>query len=82
MKDGGGYASVPFPAMRALTPFEFKILENRQSIRIGDSRTAIATKTPVAGHVELLGSEAGASYRKIVFQGELDAEWAREFFKK
>jgi ethanolamine utilization microcompartment shell protein EutS len=82
-KEAEKYVSAAFAPGKALTPFEFSVSPARLALRIGDARIGLATKTASAGHLELLGGTSGGNgYGKLVIQGQIDPEWAKEFFKE
>jgi hypothetical protein len=82
-KEAEKYVSAAFVPAKALTPFEFSVSPARLALRIGDARIGLATKTASAGHLELLGGTSGGNgYAKLVIQGQIDPEWAKEFFKE
>jgi hypothetical protein len=75
------YVTVPVAAAAKVREFELNVTPTRLALRMGDARTGLATKTPLAGHVELLGGPGGNSYAKLVLRGQVDPEWAEEFFE-
>jgi hypothetical protein len=82
-KEAEKYVSAAFTPTKALTSFEFSVSPVRLALRIGEARIGLATKTTSAGQLELLGGNSGGnSYGKLVLQGQIDPEWAKEFFKE
>jgi len=82
-KEAEKYVSAAFTPAKALTSFEFSVSSARIALRIGEARIGLATKTTSAGQLELLGGNSGGnSYGKLVLQGQIDPEWAKEFFKE
>lgn len=60
--------------------FELSISEKRIGLKVGKGRCGQAFENVIAGNVILSGAEHGNKYTKIILTGQIDSDWAKQFF--
>jgi len=71
---------VPDKERSGVLPFGLQIDERRLIVYWGTSKLGKAIAEPRAGRLELHGGEKGFAFGNLNLRGQLDEEWAREFF--
>jgi hypothetical protein len=65
-----------------LTPFQLTVTGDRVLLNMRNKKGGLPRKVPTAGYVELLGGTGGNSFARLTLSGQVDPEWAKEFFAR
>jgi hypothetical protein len=71
---------VPEKERSGVFPFGLQVEERRLIVYWGTSKLGKPISEPRAGRVELNGGEKGFAFGNLSLRGQLDEEWAKEFF--
>lgn len=67
---------------KEVNQFAIEFTEKAMRFRLGKGVVGKETQIPPVGQIQLSGGESGAGFSLLTLKGEIDPEWAEEFFKQ